>query len=169
MGNQEKYKTKFSLMSITNSNTRFCMIRLNVFECAMIKKYCNRYRWLYHIPFYTMRHAFWENHLWIGFKLLFHSTNMMWSRGTTNMMWSRKISRKSNIWHFQFSTWLKSSLRGVHFAEKPTWIGPVVPSYSNWKILKTIENKRNSFLFLAVSHLTINAPNFWLIPLGPNT
>ncbi len=25
-------------------------------------------------------------------------------------------------------------------------------SYTNWKILKTIENKRNSFLFLAVSH-----------------
>ena len=25
-------------------------------------------------------------------------------------------------------------------------------SYSNWKILKTIENKRNAFLFLAVSH-----------------
>ncbi len=25
-------------------------------------------------------------------------------------------------------------------------------SYSNWKILKTVENKRNGFLFLAVSH-----------------
>ncbi len=38
---------------------------------------------------------------------------------------------------------------------------------SNWRILKTIENKRNSFLFLAISH--INAPDFRLIPLDRNT
>ena len=52
---------------------------------------------------------------------------------------------------FQFSIWLKSSWREVHFAKNSTWIGPV-ESYSNWKILETIENKRNALLFLAVSH-----------------
>ena len=44
-----------------------------------------------------------------------------------NVMRSRGISRRSNMWHFQFSIWLMSSLGEVHFAENPTWIGPVVP------------------------------------------
>ena len=65
---------------------------------------------------------------------------------------SRGISQKSNMWHFQFSIWLRSSLRGVHFVinlpESDQWF----QSWSNWKILKTTENKRNTFLFLAVSH-----------------
>ncbi len=63
------------------------------------------------------------------------------------MMRPRGISQKSNMLHFQFSIWLKFSLREVHFAEKPTWIRPVVP-----KLLKDSQNKRNAFLFLAVSH-----------------
>ncbi len=37
------------------------------------------------------------------------------------------ISQKVDMWHFQFSIWLKCSFGGVHFAENPTWIGPVVP------------------------------------------
>ncbi len=40
-------------------------------------------------------------------------------------------------------------------------------SYSNWKIIKTIENKRNAFLFLAVS--PIDAPDFRLTSLDHNT
>ncbi len=32
---------------------------------------------------------------------------------------SKGISRKLNMWHFQFSIWLK--LGEVHFAENPTW------------------------------------------------
>ncbi len=38
---------------------------------------------------------------------------------------------------------------------------------SNQRILKTIEKKSNSFLFWV--YLTINTPNFWLIPLVRNT
>ncbi len=56
-------------------------------------------------------------------------------------------SRICNI--FNFSIWLKSSLGEIHFAESPN---RTIQSYSNWKILRTIENKRNAFLFLAVSH-----------------
>ncbi len=62
-------------------------------------------------------------------------------------------SRTCYIFGFLFD-WSPQSLGEVHFAENPTWIGPVVwfQSYSNWKILKTTENKRNTSLFLAVSH-----------------
>ena len=44
-----------------------------------------------------------------------------------NMMRSREISLKSNLWHFQFSIWLKCSFEEVIFAENLAWIGPVVP------------------------------------------
>ena len=54
------------------------------------------------------------------------------------------------LWCFQFSIWLMCSFVEVHFAENPTWIRPVIPS--NWRILRTIENKRNSFLFVAIPH-----------------
>ena len=67
-------------------------------------------------------------------------------------MQSRGISRKSNTWHFQFSIRLNYSLGEVHFAENPTWIGPEFWSKSNLKILETIENIRNAFLFVAVSN-----------------
>ena len=71
------------------------------------------------------------------------------------MMRSRDISLKSNLWHFQFWIRLKSSFGEIHFVENPTWIGQ---SYEQWKILQTIEIKRNSFLLWL--HLTINAPDF---------
>ncbi len=68
-------------------------------------------------------------------------------------MRSSGISRNSHMWHFQFFIWLKSSLGEIQFAENPTWIGPVVPRLvSNWRILRTKENNRNLFLFLAISH-----------------
>ncbi len=66
-------------------------------------------------------------------------------------MRSREISLKSNMWHFQFSSWLNSSFeRHIQLKWKPhlTWTsGSKV--MSNWRILAT-ENKRNSFC--AVSH-----------------
>ena len=43
------------------------------------------------------------------------------------VMQSRGISRKLDMWHFQFSIWWACSLGEVHFAENPTWIGTVVP------------------------------------------
>ncbi len=51
----------------------------------------------------------------------------------------RGISRKSNMWHFQFFIWLQSSLGEVHFAENPTWIEPVVPKLQQ---LKDSQNNR---------------------------
>ncbi len=65
----------------------------------------------------------------------------------------REISLKKNMWHFQFFNWLKFSFGRVHFAEKPTWIGPVFLNL--WAIegfsQQYWENKGNSFLFLAFS------------------
>ncbi len=43
------------------------------------------------------------------------------------VMRSRDISQNSNMWHFQFSIWLKCSFGEVHFAVNSTWISPVVP------------------------------------------
>ena len=60
----------------------------------------------------------------------------------TYVMRSREISLKwvkSNMWHFQFSIWLKCSFGEVHFAENTTWIGPVVPSYEQ---LRDSQNNR---------------------------
>ena len=42
--------------------------------------------------------------------------------------------------------------RGTFCWKNPPESDQWFQSYSNWKILKTIENKRNAFLFLAVSH-----------------
>ncbi len=80
----------------------------------------------------------------------------------------RNHSRKSNMWHFQFFISLKSSLGEVRFAENPTWIGPVVPKI---KHLKDSQNNRKQKKNIPFSGyiLTINAPNFWLIPLDRNT
>ena len=65
-------------------------------------------------------------------------------------MRSREISLKSNMWHFQFSTWLKCSLRYILLKTPPDWTsGSKV--VGKWRILWT-QNKRNSLLFLAVSH-----------------
>ena len=65
-----------------------------------------------------------------------------------------------------FSWILFCSFEEVHLAENPTWIGPVVPIkvMSNWIILKTKEI--HSFFWL---YLTINAHDFWVIPLDGNT
>ncbi len=65
-------------------------------------------------------------------------------------MWSRGISQKSNMWYFQFSIWLKSSLGEGYFAETLPASVQWFQSYSDWKILKTTE--KNAFLFLAVCH-----------------
>ena len=57
-----------------------------------------------------------------------HATvNIRGKLNSTIVMQSRGISQKSNMWHFQFSIWLKSSLLEVHFVENCTFIGPVVP------------------------------------------
>ena len=108
----------------------------------------------------------WEHWLSIVTHLHMHYT-LIYIR-LSFMMQSREISLKSNTWHFQLSIWLKSSFGEVHFAENTTWIGPVVPRL--WAIegfsgqLKTKEI--HSFFWL---YLTINAPDFRLIPLDRNT
>ncbi len=88
-------------------------------------------------------------------------------------------SRTSDIFSFLFD-WNPHQERYVLLKTPPEsdqWF----QSYSNWKILKTIENKRNSSLFLAVSHSQcsrlLTDPTrsqhilmyFWLIPLDRNT
>ena len=81
-------------------------------------------------------------------------------------MRSRGINQKSDLWHFQFF-YLIEVLRCT-FCWKPclNWSsGSKV--ISNWMILRTIENNRNSFLFWLC--LTINTLDFWLIPLDRNT
>ncbi len=72
------------------------------------------------------------------------------------VMRSRKISMKSNMWHFQ-SFLLDWSAQSAHLERyillkmHLNWTsGSKV--MSNWRILKTIKNKRNLFLFLAISH-----------------
>ncbi len=64
-------------------------------------------------------------------------------------MRSTEISQKSNVWHFQFSIWFKSSLGEV---QNPTWIGLVVPKLKQLKDSQNKESKRNASLFLAVSY-----------------
>ena len=56
-----------------------------------------------------------------------YAGNVNWYLYMIFVMQSRGISRKSHMWHFQFSIWLMSSLGEVHFAENPAWIGTVVP------------------------------------------
>ena len=83
------------------------------------------------------------------------------------VIWSRGISRNSNMWLFWFSIWLKSSIENVFnillktLPESNHWF----KSYSNWKILKTKENKRNAIPFLAV----FDNQSFRLIQLDHNT
>ncbi len=54
------------------------------------------------------------------------------------VMRSRGISRKLHMCHVQFSILLKSSLGDLHFAENPSWIGPVVPR------LRAFEDSQNN-------------------------
>ena len=76
--------------------------------------------------------------------------------GKIHVMRSREISLKSNMWHFQ-SFLLDWSAQSAHLERyillkmHLNWTsGSKV--MSNWRILKTIKNKRNLFLFLAISH-----------------
>ena len=68
-------------------------------------------------------------------------------------MQSRGISRKLHMWHFQFSYLIEVLIWRGTFCWKPHLNrsnGSEI--MSNWRILRTIENNRNSFLFLAISH-----------------
>ncbi len=65
----------------------------------------------------------------------------------------RKSVFKSNRWHFSVFYLIEVLIWRGNFCWKPhlnQTSGSKV--MSNWRILKTIENKRNSFLFLAISH-----------------
>ncbi len=56
-----------------------------------------------------------------------------------------------NMWHSQFSIWLKCLFREVRFAENPTWIRLMVPKL----YLKDSQNNRKQPKFiicLAISH-----------------
>ena len=64
---------------------------------------------------------------------------MWWDLGKS--VWNRTC----DIFSF---LWMKFLFEEANFAEKPTWTG-LVPML--WAILRTIENKRNQFLFLAIS------------------
>ena len=73
----------------------------------------------------------------------------------------------SRMWHFEFPISLKCSLGEVHLLlitppESVQWF----QSYSNWRMHKTIENKKNNSFFCL--YFLINAPNFRLIPLDRN-
>ncbi len=82
----------------------------------------------------------------------------------TYVMRSRGISQKSNMWHFQFSNWLKSSLQ---FAANHTQIKPVVPKL---KQLKDSLNNRKQKKCIPFSGCVsqINNPDLRLIPLDRN-
>ncbi len=98
----------------------------------------------------------------------FWNISLLWSRTCTGCTVSQKqnatfslivITELSSLWtcvsDICDAIWgNKSEVK--YFAENPHWTLPGsdqwFQSYSNWKILKTIENKRNAFLFLAVSH-----------------
>ena len=81
-------------------------------------------------------------------------------------MRSWEISWNSQIWHFQFSIWLKYSFGEVHFAENSTWIGPVVSRL--WAEGGFSKHQKTIEIFWL--YLTINAAdNFRLIPLDHNT
>ncbi len=83
-------------------------------------------------------------------------------------MWSRGISKMLHMWHFQFSIWLTWSFGEVHFAENPTWIGPVVPRL--WTIEGFSEQwKTIEIHFFFWLYLIINAADFWLVLLDRNT
>ena len=81
-----------------------------------------------------------------------------------HVMQSREISLKSNMWHSQFSSWLKCSFG----KEDRTWIGPVVPKL--WAV-EGSQNSRKQKKFIPFSgyHVAINVPDFRLIPLYCDT
>ena len=70
-----------------------------------------------------------------------------------NVMRSSGISWNSYMWQFHFSIWLKCSLGECTFCWKPRLNqSSGCEIMSIWRILRTLENNRNSFLFLAISH-----------------
>ncbi len=109
------------------------------------------------------------------------SIDLYWHKHTSlyslhvHVIRSREISLyevglKCDFFIFLFDwSWSAHLVGEVHFAKNPTWIGQVVPKqfwpiegFSKQKKIKEI----HSFFWL---YLTINAPNFWLIPLDCNT
>ncbi len=71
-----------------------------------------------------------------------------------DIMWCDLYGNQSEVEHvtFQFSIWLKCPFGARYIillktlTESDQWF----INYSNWMILKTIENNRNSFLFLDI-------------------
>ncbi len=115
---------------IYESIIQYSNFQSDLLECTT---YVNLNSWLRNIS----EHKIWEIN--VLFRREFTTTKLIphhreqrkillhWQGKKYYMMWSRGISRKLDMWHFQFSIWLKCSLGEVHFAENPTWIGPVVP------------------------------------------
>ena len=62
-------------------------------------------------------------------------------------MRARKISLKLNMWHFQFSIWLKCCVH-LEFCWKPQ-----LNQTSGSKVIEGFSVQRCSFLFLAISHI----------------
>ena len=68
-----------------------------------------------------------------------------------HVMWSREISLKSNMSSFQFSIWLNCPLGVCNLLKTPPESDQWIHSYSNWKILKTIDKKMHSFFWPYIS------------------
>ena len=82
---------------------------------------------------------------------------------STYVMRSSGISRTCGIFSFLLD-WSPHVERYVYFAANPAWLDQWFQSYSNWKILRTIENKFIEFEMQlsfsdCISKLTINAPD----------
>ncbi len=73
----------------------------------------------------------------------------------------REISLKSIMWHFQISIWLKCSFREVHFAEHPTWIGPVVQSYEQFKTPRNSRRQKKSITFSGCISQSMHLTSDW--------
>ncbi len=130
-----------------------CYYILHIFPMLGLEHYLKKKLWTCLPIFKTDQQTF---EIWgkrqLGLQITGWLTITQIKEQSIFVMRSRGISRKSAMWHFQFSIWLKSSIRKVHFAETPPESDQWFLSYSTWKIFKTIENQRNAFLSLAESH-----------------
>ncbi len=102
---------------------------------------CKIYCWVY-----TCTHYLYKNNLtyWCQWLVKHVNYNLIYEMRSSGISWN-------SMWHFQFSIWLKCSL-GT-FCWKPHLkrsSGSKV--MSDWRVLRTIEHNRNSFLFLAIYH-----------------
>ena len=70
----------------------------------------------------------------------------------TDVKWLSKISLKSVIFNFEFSTWSQSTSHKLHFAENPIKIGHLVPEMSKCRFWKTMGNKRSCVLWWVISY-----------------